>query len=1308
MKTAILLCILLSVLGTLPANVGCWGAEYYSEGTICVHSPMSKECSIGSLKWSVNSTCSSLQCVSEKLRERTNLAILFEVGNFPLETLLLVNDSNNVAFIGCPDQSIINCSSKNAGLAFHGVKNLTLVGLTLMFCGAVQNSTSMNITTNNTTAFFRSSIYVWDCTDVNIESVSIKNSSGNALTFIDTGGRVRVSELHAEWNAVPELESEVYPGGGGVYVEFTQCPPGSLECPYHSNQHKNSNYTFQKCNFSKNHARNLDPEKTSFTDSSGSNFQGLGRGGGLCIIFRGTATNNSFQILESYFSGNSAIWGGGLYVSFQDASEQNSVTVRNTSFEQNSACERGGGGASVGHLFFKGQTPHQKNRIEFYNCTFFKNKANYGGGTFIYSSQSNTSYKKLQNIMKFEGCKWLENMARYGSAMDISPHSWDTLSYGFLPIPEFEDCHFESNMVVHNYSKPYKEYKIGRGALLVSSFYIRFRGNISFKSNNGTAMYLTSSIIDFATETNAIFSNNIGLEGGAITLIGFSSLYVNDRSTFNFVNNTAINRGGAIYSLSIDKHDYVSSRSCFIQYKGHATAEEQKNIIFKFSGNRVNVSDTAPRNNYGQSIFATSLKPCMYACSEELASKLFSCIGNFTYGDQLAEDVISSSGRSFNLDKSQTLPLQVTPGKEFELPINITDDFQHKVRTVYYTTVSNDEGSNITTDEAYSYLYDRRMMLFGEPNSTGRLNLFKTGFREIAISLEIKLLECPPGYVLHEQVLKKCVCARETDYSYPGLIKCDNTLFQAYFKRGYWVGYGDSETAEGLLSARCPSKFCSYNRSRAVSNVLPGNASRETLDHHVCGPTRTGTLCAKCSGNHSIYYHSTYLQCGKNTYCKIGWLFYILSELLPLTVLFVTVIIFNISFTSGATNGFIFFSQVIDSLSLTAGDFIRLPSGLHLLTETAHFIYRFFNFDFFDIKGLSFCLWENATTLDVLAFKYFTVVYALILVILTVTIMNVCNCYRICSCLTPRTVKSSVIHGLSAFLVMCYVQCAKVSFHLLTPTILYSQGYNKSRIVVYRHGETGYFSRDHLPYAIPAIFCLIVIVFLPPILLLIYPAHYKVLAVFKLNESQKLQQISRWISFAKLKPLFDSLQSCYKDNCRFFAGLYFMYRLFIIIANGFTRSYVGFYTIIQVILMFMFILHALAQPYRKLWHNTVDTFIIAALNIINGLTLFNYATLLHDGWIRNEFDTTVDMTLYFQVLLIYLPMIYMAVYVLVQLAPKMLHFLFPKINLQKKQESVPLNDTEFPARLIHEDDTTDSDCSGELATEYEAFEENTN
>jgi len=85
--------------------------------------------------------------------------------------------------------------------------------------------------------------------------------------------------------------------------------------------------------------------------------------------------------------------------------------------------------------------------------------------------------------------------------------------------------------------------------------------------------------------------------------------------------------------------------------------------------------------------------------------------------------------------------------------------------------------------------------------------------------------------------------------------------------------------------------------------------------------------------------------------------------------------------------------------------------------EVYQFAYRFFNLDFFGITPLSFCLWQGATTLDILAFKYITITYALLLVLLTVLFMKCFNLYHTCQTqlrIYPKD-KSSVIHGLSAF-----------------------------------------------------------------------------------------------------------------------------------------------------------------------------------------------------------------------------------------------------------------------------------------------------
>ena len=71
--------------------------------------------------------------------------------------------------------------------------------------------------------------------------------------------------------------------------------------------------------------------------------------------------------------------------------------------------------------------------------------------------------------------------------------------------------------------------------------------------------------MNFSAGTDITFSENSGLDGGAIAMIGFSTLRVGNNSQFTFSNNTAEMYGGAIYVWSIDRHDIVSTQSCFIQ-----------------------------------------------------------------------------------------------------------------------------------------------------------------------------------------------------------------------------------------------------------------------------------------------------------------------------------------------------------------------------------------------------------------------------------------------------------------------------------------------------------------------------------------------------------------------------------------------------------------------------------------------------------------------------------------------------------------------------------------------------------------------
>ena len=241
--------------------------------------------------------------------------------------------------------------------------------------------------------------------------------------------------------------------------------------------------------------------------------------------------------------------------------------------------------------------------------------------------------------------------------------------------------------------------------------------------------------------------------------------------------------------------------------------------------------------------------------------------------------------------------------------------------------------------------------------------------------------------------------------------------------------------------------------------------------------------------------------------------------------------------------------------------------------------------------------------------------------------------------------KTSVIHGISTFLVICYAQCVKVSLSLLMPVhfnVEQNSGLRPSPRV-WLNGELIYFSKDHLPYALPALFCLLTIGLLPPVLLLTYPLLNKVLAAFGCENLKAVNFISQKIPINNLKPLLDSIQGCFKDNLRFFAGLYFFYRWTVLIIHMSTSSFSVYFTVIGSFVLFLLTVHTICQPYIKREHNIIDTLIFAALVLITFLSFFNYHRSRGQNEAKREAIVIPSIV---QLMLIYLPVIVVGMHIL--------------------------------------------------------------
>lgn len=177
-------------------------------------------------------------------------------------------------------------------------------------------------------------------------------------------------------------------------------------------------------------------------------------------------------------------------------------------------------------------------------------------------------------------------------------------------------------------------------------------------------------------------------------------------------------------------------------------------------------------------------------------------------------------------------------------------------------------------------------------------------------------------------------------------------------------------------------------------------------------------------------------------------------------------------------NGFIFFAQVVVPMSFKANSSLPVVKPLKVLIHTYQAIYGFFSMEFFssDLFGHSFCLWTGTSTLDVLVTKYATIVYAFVLVMALVLIMDYCNCncYQVYKCLRNRNISTSFVQGLSAFLIMCYSQCVRVTFEILR--YISCQSLNHTIKAVLVKGSFTYFGIMYLPYAIPALFFLFILI----------------------------------------------------------------------------------------------------------------------------------------------------------------------------------------------------------------------------------------
>ena len=162
---------------------------------------------------------------------------------------------------------------------------------------------------------------------------------------------------------------------------------------------------------------------------------------------------------------------------------------------------------------------------------------------------------------------------------------------------------------------------------------------------------------------------------------------------------------------------------------------------------------------------------------------------------------------------------------------------------------------------------------------------------------------CPPWFYFDWET-QSCQCL--TYYA----ARCFNN--KAYLLAGFCATL---DTDTNILSlAECPYHgFTTTRHGDHWYTHLPDNVSE--LNDYMCGPlNRKGRVCSECKDGYGLAVTSVgfqYLGCSECTGVWYGVPLYLLLEMLPLTVLYLVILLFQINITSGSITCFILYSQLI-------------------------------------------------------------------------------------------------------------------------------------------------------------------------------------------------------------------------------------------------------------------------------------------------------------------------------------------------------------------------------------------------------------
>ena len=451
-------------------------------------------------------------------------------------------------------------------------------------------------------------------------------------------------------------------------------------------------------------------------------------------------------------------------------------------------------------------------------------------------------------------------------------------------------------------------------------------------------------------------------------------------------------------------------------------------------------------------------------------------------------------------------------------------------------------------------------------------------------------------------------------------ISCDG--MKAYVEDMYLITVKQNQSFVSVFPSKSHVLNQRINKTKPGYRLLPENIS--DLNHYMCGPlNRKGYLCSDCIDGFgpslSVIEDANYcFRCSNNWR---GVMIYIILVFIPVTLFYLTILVFQIRMTSAPMPCFIMYSQLVfyslshpwDSSFEVIETIVFTNEGhLRLVTRLILVFYGIFNLDFMSNAVPPFCVSSNLSLYHRAILGYITAFYPLLLIVVTwicielhdrnfTMIVFLWRPFHRCFVRLRRgwDTKNDLIDVFATFFLLSYVKIFYQTFILLSSSLVLTYSLNGNYLYSNRVCNVdNTISTTSAQYITTvSIVALIFLLFniLPVLLLILYP-----FGMFrKMLSKLRLDRISLMIFMKKF-------HCCYRDgldgrrDARYFSGIYFFLILCSALIAGTFRHFLEFkkWFTFELTYSIMILIIALCRPYKKMYVNVCDT-----------LLLFNLATI---------------------------------------------------------------------------------------------------